>query len=446
MAIHVDTQCKKAIEKAAFRSMPELEELYGEKISIDKYFDNFTDTLHISISVFNETEESLSELSWFVAAKITNIHLMYGGRELIVYCSSKVRPVLESILSVDSRIREIYDDMAIIRYDSISKFIPPVSNDEGAQIRKVFFSENDFRIGIDIGGTHIKWLLCKGDKIIHSDLKKCSIANMASSGELIELLLTIIKSYEFYDFSTVGISWPAPILSNRIVTPIKIQKIIKNEGFEYISNLAALLEDRIGCTVLIFNDGYAGAIAVACQNSHSDILCLGLGYSLSAGYVPRDGVPPPAICELCGAILGLSEGHFVRVRDYVSLRFGIANIHKLLGLEYCGTTLEDAERFVQSSIGNPTKESDKIYCLYGIYLAEVIVLAYSIFGMHFVAVFGGLSKNSIIMESAQKWLKEKYKKYSIEYITSSIDTQYINAFGAAIASGRSSCSQEDKIK
>ncbi len=372
----------------------------------------------------------------YILAKINNLHLAFGGPRLIIAAEPPLLSLLRMRFQPESRMREIYGDSLRVEFVPES-LLGGFAVDAGTRPRGAAIpppaAQPGRVVGVDIGGTNVKSILYENGAILRRDIRKTPILEASSTDLLVDELVETVRAVSGPELRGVGIAWPAPLVDGRIVTPIKIPNIYAAEKLSRVSDLRRLLGERLGLPVTLLNDGVAGALSIARTNGFSDTLCIGLGYSVSAGFISSSGGMLPQM-ELCAATIGFEDGTAKKVRDFLSLKFGIPAIAQRLSLHLEGqTSLEQAEYLVNMSMREYTDRIGYVFTLLGMYLAEMIAFAHNILAMKNAAVFGGLTKNELVVASAQRWLATAHSELPVKFINTKVDNQFINAVGAAIS-------------
>lgn len=415
----------------ALESMALLRRRYGTRVGL-RYA--LRDGALIVGAVMDRAGDDEAVLSYLLAS-INNLHLAFCTRELVIACDPILGGRIKERFVPESRILEIYGDSLKVNFLPLTSFdgLFRETGDPAGPEASLPRPSRERVVGVDIGGTKVKSILYDGSGILKQDIRETPILEAPSTERLIEELAELVGGLADSRTSAVGIAWPAPIVDGRIVTPIKIPALFKAEGLVRIAGLRELLGTRLGLPLTILNDGAAGALSIARMGNLVDTLCIGLGYSVSAGFIDARGKMNPQM-ELCAATLGFEGQRPVKVRDYLSLKFGVPAIAKSLGFTLSGkTSLEQAQSLVAMSIEEYTEEAAFVFTLLGMYLAEMIASAHGLLGMRSAAVFGGLTKNPLIVPSAERWLAKAHPDMPIRLINTKADNQFVNAIGAAIS-------------
>lgn len=382
----------------------------------------------------------------YVCAKLNNAVLAFGGETTHVSVDDRLRELIQSHLKTDPRILECYGDRFRWIFHDINgipnSFVPSESEEGLGQTRTALSSDYDIRqpvIGLDVGASRTKMVLQKDAKTVVARTRPLKLMEVPHTSVLIDELHSIIEQAlmvltpEARDRVRVGISWAAPVRNGQVTSPVKLNHMTDiTDGFHRIRKLSTTLNNRTGLPVVILNDGKAGALAVAKEAGLTDALCLGVGTTLSSGYVRTGGTIDPDIMELTGASLTLDEGLDPRVSRYVSTKFGMTRLAKMMGYpRYSDDFVQLAEALgLDATKHHPIAET--IFALLGIYLAEAIAMSYEYLVMRHVVLFGGLTKNAGFDHATRAWLNSRYPTISVTVNRREGDVEYLNARGAAL--------------
>jgi glucokinase len=134
---------------------------------------------------------------------------------------------------------------------------------------------NRKKIGVDIGGTHIRVGLVKNNKII----KLLKEHTPKRKNEIKELLVSLIKKVNSSDVEAIGVGSPGPILKGKIINtpnlPLKnfnikyflFKKFNKKISVDNDANCVALAETKLGTKmkniiILTLGTGIGGGIVI----------------------------------------------------------------------------------------------------------------------------------------------------------------------------------------
>jgi len=140
--------------------------------------------------------------------------------------------------------------------------------------------------------------------------------------------------------------------------------------------------------------------------------------------------------ELTACALNLREKAEPRASRYLSVKFGLGSILEKMGVDLETVSFLERARILEEEYGEGTGWARTTYLVFGIYLAELIALAHGYLKMAEVAVFGGLSKNSTLVNAARSWLSAMYPDIDLIFVSLREDYSYINALGAAYFAGQ----------
>ena len=135
-------------------------------------------------------------------------------------------------------------------------------------------------LGVDIGGSSIKFCLFENGRILADTTKKYESATSPSDVE--RMILEIVKEWEFE--GDIGIGFPGIVEATSIIDAPNLGH--EWEGFDLVSQLMRWSRGR----VRIINDADAAALAMAKQTpnwEHEDILCLTLGTGIGSAWLRK---------------------------------------------------------------------------------------------------------------------------------------------------------------
>ena len=135
-------------------------------------------------------------------------------------------------------------------------------------------------LGVDIGGSSIKFCLFKNGRILADTTKK--YVSGTSPSDVEQMILEIVKKWAFE--GDIGIGFPGIVDGTTIIDAPNLGQ--EWEGFDLVSQVMGWSRGR----VRIINDADAAAIAMAKQTpnwEHEDILCLTLGTGIGSAWLRK---------------------------------------------------------------------------------------------------------------------------------------------------------------
>ena len=189
-------------------------------------------------------------------------------------------------------------------------------------------AQNRFLLGVDVGGTDIKFAVSKDGKLLHCEELNWAPASFALVEQLTDPVLEAAERLmkEFgggRKWDGIGLSWPDVIIDNLIVggETTKTKGLRENRDRDYeeqFARLTGLCGDlrryvADGGTVMCCNDGPMAAftdaveIAAAGQDVSRGFIAYSLGTELGTGWVRADGSIPRIPLEVYHCILDLGS-------------------------------------------------------------------------------------------------------------------------------------------
>jgi len=135
-------------------------------------------------------------------------------------------------------------------------------------------------LGVDIGGSSIKFCLFENGRILADTTKKYESGTSPSDVE--RMILEIVKGWAFE--GDIGIGFPGIVDGTTIIDAPNLGH--GWEGFDLVSQVMRRSRGR----VRIINDADAAALAMAKQTpnwEHEDILCLTLGTGVGSAWLKQ---------------------------------------------------------------------------------------------------------------------------------------------------------------
>ena len=135
-------------------------------------------------------------------------------------------------------------------------------------------------LGVDIGGSSIKFCLFQNGRVLADATKKYESGTSPSDVE--RMILEIVKEWAFE--GDIGIGFPGIVDGTTIIDAPNLGK--EWEGFDLVAQLMSWSNGQ----VTIINDADAAALAMVKQTpdwEHEDILCLTLGTGIGSAWLRK---------------------------------------------------------------------------------------------------------------------------------------------------------------
>lgn len=137
--------------------------------------------------------------------------------------------------------------------------------------------DNILRLGIDIGGTYVKFAILDNNGIVY----KTSVAtNVESPEKLADIIVSeALKIKETYNYKTVGVGTSGCIIDD----------LVYSDNLRFFGvPLKSMLEERFGFPVIIENDANCAALGELCfanQKGYKNIIYVTLGTGIGGGII-----------------------------------------------------------------------------------------------------------------------------------------------------------------
>ncbi len=135
-------------------------------------------------------------------------------------------------------------------------------------------------LGVDIGGSSIKFCLFDSNRIVAHSTKE--YVNEKTPDAIENIISEVIEDWKH--IGGIGIGFPGLVEEGTIVDTPNLDS--KWEGY----NLSAQFSEKTGCRVLISNDADAAALAMAQETERwkvENILCLTLGTGIGSAWLKQ---------------------------------------------------------------------------------------------------------------------------------------------------------------
>lgn len=195
-------------------------------------------------------------------------------------------------------------------------------------------AEKSFLLGIDVGGTDVKFAASLDGRLVHCEELNWAPASFSCveqlTGPIMEAAERLMKEFGGgRKWDAIGLSWPDAIIHNMIVggETTKTKGLRENKDRNYEDQLAELatLCDRLGeftageGAVMCCNDGPMAAftdaveMAAAGEDVSKGFIAYSLGTELGTGWVMADGSIPQIPLEVYNCIIDLGS---LKARTY----------------------------------------------------------------------------------------------------------------------------------
>ncbi len=139
-------------------------------------------------------------------------------------------------------------------------------------------NSNILRLGIDLGGTYVKFAVLDDNGIVY----KSSIKTNIETPEILadKIAAEALKIKQNYDYKTVGVGTSGSILNDLVYS--------ENLGFNNGVPLRKLLEERIGFPIIVENDANCAALGELCfanGEGRKNIIYVTIGTGVGGGIV-----------------------------------------------------------------------------------------------------------------------------------------------------------------
>lgn len=189
-------------------------------------------------------------------------------------------------------------------------------------------AKDRFLLGVDVGGTDIKFAVSLDGKLLHCEELNWAPASFANveqlTGPVMEAAERLMNEFGGgRKWDGIGLSWPDAIIDNKIVggETTKTKGLRENKDRDYEEQLAKLtglcgdlqkfVTDK--GAVMCCNDGPMAAftsaveMAAAGEDVSKGFMAYSLGTELGTGWVRADGSIPPIPLEVYNCIIDLGS-------------------------------------------------------------------------------------------------------------------------------------------
>ncbi len=411
-----------------------------EKIIVRKEYDAFFDKDHLTYNLFI-LERLIKSLLWVVGGH----RIYYAGPHLLFL-------QLKEIFSLTGK-RAF--DVAFMEkiFQNNFEFIEcnPCQIPQEKSIHPQFDSiHHQKRIGLDLGGTHIKICAFIKDEITYSQVIPWSPKTYIDPHEHEEKILHAIQEslpYLQNDVDTIGISSAGIFVDNQVRVSALFLKVDEQKYHSFLSNLFLSIQNKVEKIVnhpihmQVANDGDVAALSGAKRLQKDHLLGISLGTSEAASYIHHKEQLTGWLHELAFVPI---NWHDKAMKDPWSLDTGTGASYLCQeGLIYlasqCHISFHKEATSVQKikKLQELAEHQDEnailIFQTMGLYLADALAYYCLFYPIEHVLVLGGITNGKggdILLSSCQEQLR--LRKLHIEiHSTSKENRQMEQAITAA---------------
>ncbi len=280
------------------------------------------------------------------------------------------------------------------------------------------------RIGFDAGGSDRKVSAVIDGKVVYSEEVVWNPKLSTDWRYQYDGIMDSMKraSSKMPRVDAIGVSSAGVYVDDKIMVASLFIKIPKEDYEAHVKNMYKDIGREMGAPIKVANDGDVTALAGAINLKSNCVLGIAMGTSEAGGYINEDGNLNDWLSELAFVPVDMNENAMV---DEWSGDVGVGvkyfsqdGIIKLAGL--AGVTFEEgltpAQKLVvvQKMLADGSEVAEKIYEDVGIYLGYAIAYYSEFYKIKNLLLLGRVTSGrggSIIMETAQKVLKEEYPLY-----------------------------------
>ena len=320
-------------------------------------YDGKTAVFPLMLPVWNNEEERAFTAS-YIRAFVHNLFSTLGALKMEIYLDTSDKDLVSAAenlysefqmglaksrrsgfgksLNVNDRIiRALFGDKTSFSFEVLDISGEPAEdqNTEETEDTAPFtelpvMAESLFLLGIDVGGTDVKFAVSRNGKLVHCEELNWAPASFSRVEQLTEPIMEaadrLMKEFgEGSKWDAIGVSWPDAIIRNMIVggETTKTKGLRENKERDYEEQLAALsgLCGRLGAftkggdSVMCCNDGPMAAftdaveMAAAGEDVSRGFFAYSLGTELGTGWVEPSGRIPQIPLEVYNCIIDLGS-------------------------------------------------------------------------------------------------------------------------------------------
>jgi len=390
----------------------------------------------------------------FVERMVKSILWVVGGYEIYIYGSTVIANALKDIYKDGGERDFDYHFMANV-YNKEFKVIDVKSINELPKEKNASLPIGGFlngkRIGFDAGGSDRKVSAVVDGNSIYSEetiwFPKTNTDPQYHIDGIYDSFKTAIDKMGG-DVDAIGVSSAGIYINNQTAVASLFNKIGKEDFDKYIRtiyiDITKKFEEQLGhkIPIVVANDGDVTALAGAMDLKDNGVLGIAMGTSEAGGYVDLNGNLLGWLSELAFVPVDLSED---AMQDEWSFDYGVGckyfsqdaviKLATMAGIKLDDNlSLAEKLKYVQGLANNKDKTALNIFRDIGEYLAYALAYYFTFYEVKHVLILGRVTSGiggDLILETANKVLKEKFKEY--KDVTISMPSEYMRRVGQSIA-------------
>lgn len=388
---------------------------HEKKIVVCKEYDVFSDEKHLSYNLFI-LERLIKSLLWVVGG-----HRIYFAGPHLLYESLKeiFSPTGKRAFDIAFMEKIFQTNFEFLECDS--KQIPQEKSID-SHFDSIVYQK---RIGLDLGGTHIKICALFDDQIVYSQVIPWSPKTYINPHAHEEKILHAIQDalpYLQNDVDALGISSAGIFMDNQVRVSALFMKVDEQKYASFLPNLFLTIQNKLEKIVnhpihmKIANDGDVTALSGAKRLQKERLLGLSLGTSEAASFIHHKG-------QLMGWLHELS---FVPINWHENAMIDPWSLDRGTGASYlcqegviylaklCHIDLDkDASpaqkvKTLQAMAEQQDEKALLIFQTMGLYLADALAYYRLFYPIEHVLVLGGITNGKggdILLSSCQEQLR-----------------------------------------
>lgn len=386
-----------------------------KKIIVCKEYDIFSDEKHFSYNLFI-LERLIKSLLWVVGGHriyFAGPHLLYASLNEIFSSTGKRAFDIAFMEKIFQKNFEFLacDSHQIPQEKSVDSHFDSLVHQK--------------RIGLDLGGTHIKICALIDDQIVYNQVIPWSPKTYINPHEHEEKILHAIQDalpYLQNDVDALGISSAGIFIDNQVRVSALFRKVDESKYASFLSdfflNIQSKLEKIVHHTIYmkIANDGDVTALSGTKRLQKERLLGISLGTSEAASYIHHKGQLTGWLHELAFVPINWHENAMM---DPWSLdrgtgasylcQEGLIYLAKLCHIDFDkDATPSQKVKTLQAMAEHQDEKAILIFQTMGLYLADALAYYRLFYPIEHVLILGGITNGKggdMMLSSCQEQLR-----------------------------------------